>query len=226
MNKKRLFDNWPDRYNDWFMTPIGKLVKEYEGAVINEFLQPAIGEKILDAGCGSGIFTLDFLAAGAHVVGLEISLPMLAEARNKTAAYPFFGVQGDILSLPFQNDTFDKVVSVTALEFIEDARGAVEEMFRVTRSGGAVVVASLNSLSPWAFRRIAKVNKEPEHVLKNAFFRSPEELQNIMPYECGIKTAVHFNKEDDPARARQTELQGAAEGLNTGAFVAAVWQKP
>jgi len=226
MSNKRLFDNWSDRYDDWFTTPIGKLVKEYEGAVINEFLQPAPGEKILDAGCGSGVFALDILAAGAHVVGLEISLAMLAGARNKTAAYPFIGVQGDIMSLPFQKESFDKVVSVTALEFIEDARGAVEEMFRVTRSGGAVVVASLNSLSPWAFRRIAKVKKEPEHVLKNAFFRSPEELRNIMPYECSIKTAVHFNKEDDPTRAGQTELQGAAEGLNTGAFVAAVWQKP
>lgn len=226
MSNKRLFDNWPDRYDDWFTTPIGKLVKEYEGAVINEFLQPAPGEKILDAGCGSGIFTLDILATGAHVVGLEISLAMLAGARNKTAAYPFLGVQGDIISLPFQKESFDKVVSVTALEFIEDATGAVKEMFRVTRSGGVVVVATLNSLSPWAFRRSVKVKKEPEHVLKNAFFRSPEELRKIMPYECGIKTVVHFNKEDNPARARQTEFQGAAEGLNTGAFVATVWQKP
>ena len=54
MSNKRLFDNWPDRYDDWFTTPIGKLVKEYEGAVINEFLQPAVGEKILDACAGLG----------------------------------------------------------------------------------------------------------------------------------------------------------------------------
>lgn len=42
-------------------------------------------------------------------------------------------------SLPFLENAFDKVISVTALEFIEDAKEAVEELFRVTRKGARLL---------------------------------------------------------------------------------------
>ena len=226
MSTEKLFDKWPQRYDQWFQTPAGKRVKEYETEVILELLKSAHGESILDAGCGTGIFTLDFLAAGARVVGLEISLPMLAGASEKTSGYPFEKVQGDMLDLPFENDGFDKVVSVTALEFIADAAGAVNELFRVAKPGGRIVVATLNSLSPWGARRKAKTESGERHILENAFFRSPNELRALMPYPCVIKTAIHFNKDDDPARIRKIERKGRSEELETGAFVAALWQKP
>ena len=61
MEDKELFDEWPERYDRWFTTPIGKLVREIEGELVIDFLRPGAGEKILDAGCGTGVFTLDFL---------------------------------------------------------------------------------------------------------------------------------------------------------------------
>lgn len=67
MTAKGLFDGWADKYDRWFETPIGRLVRQYEQAVVLEFLKPAEGETILDAGCGSGIFTMDILALGAAV---------------------------------------------------------------------------------------------------------------------------------------------------------------
>jgi ubiquinone/menaquinone biosynthesis C-methylase UbiE len=118
MEDKELFDEWPERYEQWFMTPIGKLVRETEVELVMDFLKPAPGEKILDAGCGTGIFTTDFLAAGASVVGLDISQPMLKAANKKTSAYNFSTIRGDMGSLPLKDNTFDKTVSVTALEFI------------------------------------------------------------------------------------------------------------
>jgi len=83
MNEKILFDDWPDRYDQWFKTPIGKLVKETEADLIHELLCLKRGEKLLDAGCGTGIFTFDFLFQGAEVVGLDISLPMLTNGYMK-----------------------------------------------------------------------------------------------------------------------------------------------
>ena len=225
MKKDRLFDKWPDRYDRWFQSPIGKLIKEYETNIVLELLNPRRGEMILDAGCGTGIFTVDFLAAGAHIIGLEISLPMLIGAVQKTGGHPFDAIQGDLMCLPFKDNSFDKVVSITTLEFIENAKGAVNELFRVTRQGGRVVVATLNSLSPWAVRRKAKTSKGQKHILEHAFFRSPQEIKAIMPYPCVIKTAIHFNKEEEPFRARKIEQQGQVKELNTGAFVAALCQK-
>jgi ubiquinone/menaquinone biosynthesis C-methylase UbiE len=83
MSEKILFDDWPYRYDQWFKTPIGKLVKETEADLIHELLDLKPGEKLLDAGCGTGIFTLDFLSQGAKVVGLDISLPMLTHASGR-----------------------------------------------------------------------------------------------------------------------------------------------
>lgn len=223
--KGRLFDEWPEAYDRWFRTPIGALVRKYEGELLLDLLRPEHGELILDAGCGTGVFTLDILSFGLHVIGLDVSLPMLMRAGQKARGYPFQMVLGDILNLPFPENSFDKVVSVTALEFIEDAKGALTELFRVTKKGGYLVVATLNSLSPWASRRRAEAKKR--HTLfDKAIFRSPDELRSLTSVDGVIRTAIHFQKEDDPERAAEIEREGRKKGLNTGAFVAARWEKP
>lgn len=226
MVEKALFDEWPERYDQWFTTPIGKLVKESESKLIRDLLQPKPGEKVLDAGCGTGVFTLDFLEAGAQVVGLDISGPMLSAADKKTRGYSFSAIRGDMQHLPFQDGSFDKAVSITALDFIADAKSAIDELFRVTRPRGYVVVATLNSLSPWAARRKAKTKGGQKHILENAFFRSPNELLACSPHKGIAKTAIHFQKDDDPDRAVKIEQLGQLQGLDTGAFVAVCWEKP
>ncbi len=127
-------------------------------------------------------------------------------------------------SLPFAAGSFDKTVSVAALEFVADEKRAVAELFRVTRLGGVVVVATLNSLSPWAARRSANARRDPESIFNRVFFRSPAQLLAATPVPGIVRTAVHFGKEDDPATFDRSEREGA--GRDTGAFVAARWLKP
>ncbi len=222
--KTQLFDEWPEAYDRWFTTPNGSLVRKYESELILDLLKPKPSEVILDAGCGTGVFTLDFLSSGSRVIGLDISLPMLIQAGKKIKGFPFKMVLGDMLNLPFQKNSFDKVVSVTTLEFIEDAKGAVEELFRVTKKGGCIVVATLNSLSPWASKRRAKA-KERHTIFKKAIFRLPDELLSLAPVKGVVKTAIHFQKEDDPKRAFEIEQNGQRQDLNTGAFIAVCWKK-
>jgi len=223
--KGRLFDEWPEKYDQWFETPIGALVKKYENKLLLDLLQPRPGEKILDVGCGTGVFTLNILSLGTRVTGLDISQPMLVCARQKAEKYPFRGVAGDMKSLPFSDECFDKVVSMTALEFIEDGKEAVKDLFRVTKKGGVVVVTTLNSLSPWADRR--KKSADRGHSLfEQMIFRSPDDLRALAPVDGTVKTAIHFLKEDDPQRVPEIERAGQQQGLDTGAFVAARWEKP
>jgi ubiquinone/menaquinone biosynthesis C-methylase UbiE len=225
MEKPELFDEWPEKYDQWFTTPIGLLVKKYESELLLPLLRPESDECILDAGCGTGIFTLDVLSFGTHVVGVDLSLPMLSRAEHKAKGYHFQAVLADISFLPFQENAFNKVVSVTALEFIEDAKRTMEELFRVTKKGGRIVVATLNSLSPWAERRKAEV-KKGHPLFKKAIFRSPDELAAVAPVKGVIRTAIHFRKEDDPAHAPEIEKEGQRRGLKTGAFLVGCWEKP
>ena len=221
----QLFDGWPDRYDRWFETPIASIVKASERDLVMEFLSPVTGETILDAGCGTGVFTLDMLASGAHVAGVDLSLPMLSKAVHKCRSPRFSPVGGDILRLPFRDESFDKAVSITAFEFIQDAKGAVGELFRVTRSGGLVVVATLNRQSPWAKRRRKEAVKK-QTIFSEAIFRSPRQMLALAPFPGVVKTAVHFQKESDPEAAIKAEREGRKKGLQTGAFVAVRWQKP
>jgi ubiquinone/menaquinone biosynthesis C-methylase UbiE len=221
----RLFDEWPEKYDRWFETPIGALVKKYEKELLIDLLQPGPEEKILDVGCGTGIFTLDILAFGPCVTGLDISRPMLKRAGFKTAGYPFQGLAANMSDLPFVDECFDKVVSVTAIEFVEDAKGAIAELFRVTKKGGVIVVTTLNSLSPWAARRKQAADKG-HSLFERMIFRSPDEMLAVAPVDGTVKTAIHFLKDDDPQAAPEIEREGQMRHLDTGAFLAARWEKP
>ena len=223
-DKDKLFDDWPKKYDRWFETPIGALVKNYENELLLDFLKPQPDEHILDVGCGTGIFTGNILRFGSRVTGLDISFPMLKRAEVKTKGLPFRAVAGDMRYLPFADDSFDKAVSMTALEFIAEGRAAVADLFRVTKKGGVVVVTTLNSLSPWADRRKKEADKG--HILfQQMIFRSPDDMRALTPVDGTVKTAIHFLKDDDPRRAPEIEREGNKKGLDTGAFVAARWVK-
>ncbi len=151
---------------------------------------------------------------------------MLTGALHGMKTLPFYPVQGNMTGLPFRDNSFDKTVSITALEFIEDAQKAVNELFRVTRPGGLVVVATLNSLSPWAVRRDEKSRRGETHILKNAFYRSPTDLLSLSDIEGETGTAVHFLKDDEPVKAAEMEKENRPKKPETGAFVAVRWRKP
>lgn len=223
MPVKQLFDDWPERYDKWFETPVGRAVLAYETELVLDLLGPAPGETILDAGCGTGIFTREFLRQGARVTGIDISFAMLRRATADTGSRVYGGVVADMTMLPFWDASFDKTVSVAALEFVTDEKAAVAELFRVTKPGGVIVVATLNSLSPWAARRRAKARRDPDSIFNRVFFRSPSQLLSAAPVEGVVRTAVHFSDTDDPADLERIEGQG--KGSDMGAFVAARWEK-
>jgi ubiquinone/menaquinone biosynthesis C-methylase UbiE len=102
---------------------------------------------VLDVGTGTGRLPLALLRRldfDGRIVGLDISLRMLQEARRKTAGHGdrVTLLWKDALALPFPDATFDAVSCVEALEFMADPRLGLKEMARVLRPGGTLLVAN------------------------------------------------------------------------------------
>jgi ubiquinone/menaquinone biosynthesis C-methylase UbiE len=218
------FDSWPDQYDRWFDTPVGRLVRHYEAELLLELLNPRPGERILDVGCGTGIFTRDVLDRGALVTGIDLSVPMLTKARSRLAGSGFQGICADMCRLPFADGCFDQVFSMTAIEFVADAGGAVAELHRVTRRGGRIVVTTLNSRSPWAEQRRQK-GQNGHDLFQHIHFRSPEEMRLLVPSTAVVRTAIHFGKHDPVTAIPAIEQAGNAQQRETGAFLAVCWHK-
>jgi SAM-dependent methyltransferase len=147
-----------EAYVRWYETPLGQWVDRYEQEAVDSLLPPLAGLKVLDAGCGTGNFTLALARQGASLMGMDRSAAMLAVARGKARnlGLDIRWVQGNFLHLPLGSGSVDGVVSILALEFVPDREAAFQELTRVLRPGGFLVVAILNRYSLWTLKRLIK----------------------------------------------------------------------
>jgi SAM-dependent methyltransferase len=111
------------------------------------------GQRVLDVGCGVGMYTVAFLRETPHVFGVEIERERALEARERAVGV----AQASGERLPFPDAAFDVVFSHEVLEHVSDDRACVAEMVRVTRRpepaegrpGGRIVVFVPNRLYPF-----------------------------------------------------------------------------
>lgn len=101
------------------------------------------GDRVLDVGCGTGVLTRAAAArvgADGEATGLDRNEGMLTVARR--ALEPITWHEGVAEKLPFDDASFDRVVSQFVLMFVEDAAAVAGEMARVLAPGGSVAVAT------------------------------------------------------------------------------------
>lgn len=99
------------------------------------------GEKAIDLCCGTGDIAFALSRAGAEVVGLDFSLPMLevARARGRRAGSAAQFIVGDVLQIPFEESMFDIVTIGYGLRNLSSWERGLEEMVRVARPGGRLL---------------------------------------------------------------------------------------
>lgn len=100
------------------------------------------GQRVLDVACGTGALTCvaaERVAPGGVVIGLDANPEMLTVARRHSADIEWH--EGRAESLPFAEESFDRVISQFALMFFDDQAAALREMRRVLRPGGRMAVA-------------------------------------------------------------------------------------
>lgn len=110
-----------------------------------ELVPDVDGERVLDAGCGTGVYTEWLLEQGAEVVGVDVSEEMLAEAADRVGERATLHRADLAEPLEFADaDSFDGVVSVLVLGYVEDWRRPFSEFARVLEPGGFLVFTVAN----------------------------------------------------------------------------------
>jgi len=99
------------------------------------------GDRVLDACCGTGDLAIEAYRTGAHVVGLDFSEAMLERARSKEPAIEW--VRGDVLALPFDDESFDAVTVGFGVRNVADLEAGLRELRRVLRPGGRLGILEI-----------------------------------------------------------------------------------
>jgi SAM-dependent methyltransferase len=135
----------PADYEAWYHTARGRWIGETEYSLAMRLLEPQAGDSLLDVGCGTGWFTRRAAADALVATGLDPNSAWLDFARTHSSP-ALNWVEGDARDLPFADASFDHVLSIAALCFVDDERQAVAEAVRVARRRFAIGWLNRSSL--------------------------------------------------------------------------------
>lgn len=221
----------PESYASWYRTRLGSRVWRDERAVLDRLLPEPTHRPALELGCGDGRWAVELRGRGYRAMGLDLSMAMLRSGRSLARArgvrLPF--IRGDAHRLPVRRSTVDLVTAVTLLSFVSDPAGVMQEISRVLRPGGSVVLGELGRWSPWALnRRIRGSGGDP--VWRGARFWTSGELRELMS-GAGLRFTSASGAVYYPRSERAARWLGPLEGwlrerTTVGAaFIAAAGRK-
>ena len=127
---------WSSDPQGWAEAAEGRIRPLYERVL--ERLHPLPGTRLLDAGCGSGLFAELAAQGGADVIGLDVAPGLVEYARRRRPAAGY--VVGDFVRMPFGDGAFDVVTAFNSVLYAADPRRALAEIARVTGPSGRAVV--------------------------------------------------------------------------------------
>lgn len=107
------------------------------------------GARVLDIGCGAGVQAVDLALSGAVVDGLDPVHAMVELGRKRAEEYRVAGqvhfVVGDAHHLPYPDESYDVVIAMGVLPYLYDPTRALDEIRRVLKPNGYVIVSSHNT---------------------------------------------------------------------------------
>ena len=148
----RMFDEVAetyDRTNDILSLGQSKLWRR----VVRQLINPQSGQRILDLAAGTGTSSMAIWADGVEVVAADFSKGMLEVGKRRHPELQF--EFADATKLPFKASEFDATTISFGIRNVEDVDKALSEMFRVTKSGGVIVVCEFShpkGVFGWAYK--------------------------------------------------------------------------
>ena len=221
-----VFDKEAIHYDQWYKSKLGNFVDKVETELAFFLFKPTSGMKILDVGCGTGNFSIKLAEMGCKVVGIDVSEEMLNKARKKAKDkgldIEFYKM--DVYNMDFSEESFDGVFSMAAFEFIKDPQKAYDEMYRVLKKNGNLLIGTINRESKWGELYLSKPFQE-NSVFKYADFKSIEDLKswnNKEVVDSGECLFISPNtREDNISMGLEKQLSSSERG----GFICVLWQK-
>jgi demethylmenaquinone methyltransferase/2-methoxy-6-polyprenyl-1,4-benzoquinol methylase len=114
------------------------------------------GCKVIEIGCGTGFTTGEIVSRLGEetVTAVDLTPEQMAKAIARFPSVNF--IRGDAENLPFKSDTFDAAISAGSIEYWPNPLRGIEEMTRVTKSGGKVVILAPRKPDNFAVRKFAE----------------------------------------------------------------------
>ncbi len=173
MTEESPFDWMAAGYERWHATPKGKACIALEEEALGALLPPGRSGALLEMGCGTAFWFPFWRRAGYEPFGLDLSLPMLEQARAKGEKRL---VQGRAEAPPIRKATFSCVAFLTTLEFVPDPEKALSRAAGLLLPGGSLLLGVLGADSPMA--RSRKASGQPPW--NQARFFTAVELDDLL----------------------------------------------
>ena len=209
MPKTEPFDNHLKEYEEWFDSNHYVYLSELEAV---KQLLPTSGRGI-EIGIGSGLFS--------EPLGIKEGCDPSAEMRGKAGRRGLEVTECVAENLPYDNNSVDYALMVTTICFVDDPQKTFEEIFRVLKPGGSVVVAFVDKDSPVG--KIYLENKDRSMFYKEATFFSTNEIQQLLQkakFEISETIQTVFGLLNEVH-----EVQRPKEGHSEGSFVVVKGEK-
>ena len=133
----------PVDHADWNYRGLLGAIQRRRFNLVKQTLDAPIYDDLLEVGYGSGVFAPELARRCLHYYGIDIH----AHSDRVATALHSVGIecilrQGSLTSIPFESASFDCVVGVSVLEFVDDQVAACREIHRVLKTGGVACVVT------------------------------------------------------------------------------------
>jgi 2-polyprenyl-3-methyl-5-hydroxy-6-metoxy-1,4-benzoquinol methylase len=165
------------------------------------------GQRLLEIGCSAGYLTRFFKDKTDRIVGFDINFPALQSAKERNREHSV--ICGSVEKLPFLDDSFDAIVMLEVIEHIDSDVAAVNEVRRVLKPGGTLILSTPN-VGMFAFLDPYNVRKAVQRKFSSFYnlaarlvrFESGQFTDNMERHRhYRLKELAHLLKKDFTIRA-------------------------
>ncbi|UZQ82347.1 class I SAM-dependent methyltransferase [Thermoanaerobacter sp. RKWS2] len=203
MPKISAFEKHFDRYEEWFEKNEYAYQSELDAV---KLLMPKF-EKGLEVGIGTGKFAVP--------LGIKSGVEPSYQMRKIALERGLNVVDGVAENLPFEDNSFDLVLMVTTVCFVDDVLKSFKECFRVLKNSGTILIGFVDRES--TIGKIYQANKEKSLFYKEATFYSTSEIVELL-YEAGFKN-FNFSQTIFKKLDEMKEKEPVRYGFGKGSFI-------